>query len=161
MLKIAIVGRPNVGKSTLFNALLRKRQALVADEAGLTRDRHYGILQQDDCRCLLVDTGGVMFGGSDLERQVLQQTRFAIDEADLILFCVCAKQGLTPVDQQIMDELRRSGKSPWLVLNKHDSGDDAMAQAEFAVLGVSHGILYRRITRSRRQTVAQGTVYSC
>ena len=136
MLKVAIVGRPNIGKSTLFNALTRRREALVADEPGLTRDRHYGIAEHDGCCWLLVDTGGMAFNSGTLDQQILHQTRFAIDEADLVCFCVCAREGLTPLDSIIAAELRRSGKPLWLLICKVDHEDENIAVSEFASLGI-------------------------
>ena len=136
MLKIALIGRPNVGKSTLFNKLTHSVRALVADEPGVTRDRHYGIIEHDNGRCLLIDTGGITFGKQDLERMIFAQTDFAIREAELVCLMACAKEGLTPLDIEIAGTLRRQGKTIWLIINKIDGQDEAAVFSEFSSLGI-------------------------
>ncbi|MGB8715089.1 MAG: ribosome biogenesis GTPase Der, partial [Rhodanobacteraceae bacterium] len=134
---VALVGRPNVGKSTLFNALTRRRDALVADLPGVTRDRHYGVSDLGVQPFMLVDTGGL--GGADarLDNLTEHQVRLAIDEADALLMMVDARDGLQVHDQAILDELRRSGKPLLLLINKIDGVDEATVSAEFTELGVA------------------------
>ncbi len=131
---IALVGRPNVGKSTLFNRLTRRRDALVADVAGLTRDRRYGVAEFGDRRCTLIDTGG-LFDASVVGGLMAQQASVAIDEADLVLFLVDARAGLTPTDIDIAQQLRKHDRTVVLVVNKIDGETSATAAAEFARLG--------------------------
>jgi len=134
---VALVGRPNVGKSTLFNVLTRSRDALVADMPGVTRDRHYGISRVGPRPFVVVDTGGLTDETEALAEQTARQAAFAIDEADVVLFLLDARDGLLPTDRSILDRLRRSGK-PFLVLvNKVDGLDEQIALAEFAALGVA------------------------
>ncbi|MGA7296294.1 MAG: ribosome biogenesis GTPase Der [Rhodanobacteraceae bacterium] len=134
---VALVGRPNVGKSTLFNALTRRRDALVADLPGVTRDRHYGVSDLGMQPFMLVDTGGL--GGADarLDNLTEHQVRLAIEEADALLMMVDARDGLQVHDQAILDELRRSGKPLLLLINKIDGVDEATVSAEFTELGVA------------------------
>ena len=138
MLKVALVGRTNVGKSTLFNRLIRRRDALVADEAGLTRDRHYGCVEDERQRWLLIDTGGLAGAGETaaIAEQVNAQTEWAIAEADLVCFVAAAREGLTAVDETVVRRLRRADKPIWLVINKIDAGDE-YAATEFSSLGLS------------------------
>ncbi len=135
---IALVGRPNVGKSTLFNRLTRSRDALVANHAGLTRDRQYGHARLGERDCTLVDTGGM--GESEDEgvaRPMGQQARSAVAEADLVLWLVDGRAGLTTGDEQLADELRRLDKPVHLAVNKTDGLDEDVALAEFFSLGFS------------------------
>ncbi|HRI08701.1 MAG TPA: ribosome biogenesis GTPase Der, partial [Nannocystaceae bacterium] len=119
---VAIVGRPNVGKSTLFNRLVGARKAIVEDNPGVTRDRLYGVAEWDDRRFLVVDTGGIDPSLDDgLPRHIRAQAEAAIDEADLILFVVDASEGWTAVDAEIAEFLRRSGRPLMVVANKADS----------------------------------------
>jgi GTPase len=131
---IALVGRPNVGKSTLFNRLTRRRDALVADAPGLTRDRRYGVAEFGAARCTLIDTGG-LFDETAVGNLMAQQAAIAIDEADLVLFVVDGRAGLTPTDLDIAQQLRRSGRSIVLVINKIDGATPEVADAEFLRLG--------------------------
>jgi GTP-binding protein len=133
---VAIVGRPNVGKSTLFNALTRSRDALVADVPGVTRDRQYGISRVGGRSCLLVDTGGLVSGADGIDYLTAKQVHQAIDEAELVLFVVSARDGLTADDEEIAAMLRRASKEILLVVNKVDGMDEASASAEFARLGL-------------------------
>ena len=138
---VALVGRPNVGKSTLFNALTRTRDALVHNEPGVTRDRHYGICRRvEDQPFLLVDTGGISDEDGGLAGLTTRQSRAAIDEADLVVFVVDAKQGPLPLDESILAALRRSGKPVLLVLNKIDATDALDAASEFSRFGVSDSL---------------------
>ncbi len=133
---VALVGRPNVGKSTLFNALTRSRDALVYDRPGVTRDRHYGVCRNGDKPFVLVDTGGL--GDADeLADFTRLQVDAAIAEASLVLFVVDAREGLLPDDRRILDSLRKREKRCILVVNKCDGVDEEAAQAEFSRLGLS------------------------
>ncbi|MDP0587859.1 MAG: ribosome biogenesis GTPase Der [Candidatus Endonucleobacter bathymodioli] len=133
---IALVGRPNVGKSTLFNRLTRSRDALVANISGLTRDRKYGEGKLGDKPFIAVDTGGLSGDEDGINHGMAEQSMTAIEEADVVLFLVDAKAGLTVADQMISDHLRRKGKKYYLVLNKVDSVDADQAETDFAVLGL-------------------------
>ncbi len=132
---IALVGRPNVGKSTLFNRLTRSRAALVANLPGLTRDRKYGEGELHGCRFMAVDTGGITGEEDGLDRIMASQSFQAIEEADIVLFLVDCRQGLTAVDEAIARELRSRGKSFFLVANKIDGLNPDVALAEFYTLG--------------------------
>ncbi|MGE5526385.1 MAG: GTPase, partial [Rhodospirillaceae bacterium] len=115
---VVIVGRPNVGKSTLFNRLTRSRDAIVADAPGITRDRHYGRGRVGNKSYLVVDTGGFEPVAKDgILHEMARQTRQAVDEADVVLFVVDARAGLTGQDQTVAEELRRSGRKVHLVVN--------------------------------------------
>ncbi len=133
---IALVGRPNVGKSTLFNRLTRSRDALVADQPGLTRDRKYGIGKLGARPYVVVDTGGLSGEAEGIETLMERQVHRAIDEADHILFVLDAKAGCTGNDEQIGAQLRRTGKPITLVVNKTDGQDPDQAASEFHVLGL-------------------------
>ena len=133
---IALVGRPNVGKSTLFNRLTRSRDALVADQPGLTRDRQYGIGRIGDRPYVVVDTGGISGDAEGVEMLMDRQVRLAIEEADHILYLVDGREGLAGADEQIADELRRTGKPVTVVVNKSESLDRDIAAAEFHALGL-------------------------
>jgi GTPase len=132
---LALVGRPNVGKSTLFNRLTRRRDALVADIPGLTRDRRYGRAALGDLDCTLIDTGGLLGDDGDLTRAMEQQAELAMNEADLVLLLVDARAGLTAVDQEIAERLRRAERHVVLVVNKMDGVEADAALAEFSRLG--------------------------
>ncbi|MEX1155861.1 MAG: GTPase, partial [Chloroflexota bacterium] len=113
---VAIVGRPNVGKSTLFNRFVGERVTIVEDIPGTTRDRVYGTGEWNGRRFTLVDTGGLeLQPGSDIEARVQDQARVAIEEADLVLFVVDAAVGIAPLDHEVADRLRRAGKPTILV----------------------------------------------
>src|SRR5262245_47070329 len=134
---IAIVGRPNVGKSALFNRVTRSRDALVADLPGMTRDRHYGRGRLGGQPYLAVDTGGFEpVGAAGIFQEMARQTRQAVDESDAVLFVVDARTGLVPQDRAIADELRRSGRRIHLVVNKAEGMTGAAAGAEFHALGM-------------------------
>lgn len=132
---IAIVGRPNVGKSTLFNALTRSRDALVADRPGVTRDRNYGLGRVGERRYVLIDTGGLSDAPQGIARLTSDQAHTAIGEADVLLFMVDARAGLNAEDERIAAQLRTTGKPLVLVPNKVDGLDEAAATAEFHALG--------------------------
>jgi len=134
---IVIVGRPNVGKSTLFNRLTRSRDAIVHDQPGITRDRHYGRGRVGARTYLVVDTGGFEPVAVDgIYHEMARQTRQAVDEADAVLFVVDARAGLTPQDEIIADELRKTGRRIWIVVNKAEGLPPAEAAAEFHALGL-------------------------
>ncbi len=137
---VAIVGRPNVGKSTLFNALTRTRDALVADMPGVTRDRQYGISRVGSTACVLVDTGGLISQAEGIEYLTAQQVHQAIDEASLVVFLVSARDGLLPEDQEIVKSLRQKGSKILLVANKIDGTEEEIALADFAALGLGETV---------------------
>lgn len=132
---IALVGRPNVGKSTLFNRLTRSRAALVADFPGLTRDRKYGRAVLAGHPFLLIDTGGLTGGEAGIDAAMAEQSRAAVEEADTILFMVDATSGVAASDQAVADMLRRSDKPVWLVANKIDGQNVEIVLSEFFGLG--------------------------
>ncbi|HET7636628.1 MAG TPA: ribosome biogenesis GTPase Der [Candidatus Limnocylindria bacterium] len=133
---VAIVGRPNVGKSTLFNRLIGARTAIVEDEAGTTRDRTYGIADWRGRHFTVIDTGGLeLEPGSDIEARVQDQARVAVEEADLILFLVDVTAGIAPLDHELADRLRRTSKPVILVVNKVDNKRREAEAAEFYALG--------------------------
>jgi len=134
---VALVGRPNVGKSTLFNALTRSRDALVADMPGVTRDRHYGVCRLGPRPFVVVDTGGLSGSDEGIEGLTAQQVRAAIAEANLLVFVVDARDGILPLDAAILTELRRSGKPVIIVVNKTDGVDELVALGEFSSFGVA------------------------
>lgn len=134
---VALVGRPNVGKSTLFNALTLTRDALVADRPGVTRDRHYGVCRQLDRHFVVVDTGGLAGDADELHAFTEKQSEAAIDEATLVVLVLDARDGLLPGDRSILDSVRRRGKPFLVAVNKTDGMDVAGALAEFARLGAA------------------------
>ena len=133
---IALVGRPNVGKSTLFNYLTRTRDALVADLPGLTRDRKYGRGKLGDRPYLLVDTGGLSGEAEEMDELMAGQTRLAIEESDLVLLLVDARQGMNLADQNIAADLRKQGRQVYLIVNKIDGVNEEAATSEFYALGI-------------------------
>lgn len=134
---IALVGRPNVGKSTLFNRLTRSRDALVADLPGLTRDRHYGEGRMGERPFLVIDTGGFEPVAKDgIMHEMAKQTKQAVAEADVVIFIVDGRQGLTPHDKTITDFLRKSGRSVMLVVNKSEGMKYTSVAADFYELGL-------------------------
>jgi GTP-binding protein len=136
---LVIVGRPNVGKSTLFNRLTRSRDALVADQPGLTRDRHYGHGRLGRKPYLVVDTGGFEPQAKEgIMHEMARQAEAAIAEADVLIFVVDARTGLAPQDKVIADLLRRSGQQVLLAVNKGEGMDRAVTGAEFFELGCGH-----------------------
>ena len=134
---IAIVGRPNVGKSVLFNRITRSRDALEADVPGTTRDRHYGRGRVGGKPYLVVDTGGFEpVGAEGISHEMARQTRQAVDECDAVLFVVDARAGLVPQDRAVAEDLRKTGRKVFLVVNKAEGMVQAMAGAEFHALGI-------------------------
>jgi GTP-binding protein len=148
---ISLIGRPNVGKSSIFNRLMQSQfKAITYDKPGVTRDRHYGILNLDDeTSAILVDTGGfypthIEASGNTLEEQqfntffniMADQAKIAIDESDLVLLVVDAREGMNPFDQNICDYVRRSKKQFWVLVNKFDSSKQEGAENEFYAMGI-------------------------
>ncbi|MEE4277549.1 MAG: ribosome biogenesis GTPase Der [Halieaceae bacterium] len=134
---VALVGRPNVGKSTLFNQLTRSRDALVADFAGLTRDRRYGEARVGDLPFIVIDTGGVTGDEVGIDAAMAEQSLRAMEEADLVLLLVDARDGLNPVDEALVRTLRQRGRDFHLVVNKVDGQDESVAVSDFHALGVA------------------------
>lgn len=133
---VAIVGRPNVGKSTLYNRLIGEREAIVDDTSGVTRDRQYGSCEWNGKVFTVVDTGGFVHGSEDVfEAAIRSQVQIAIDEASLILFMVDTTTGITDLDEEVAEMLRRTTKDVLLVVNKVDNFDRMMAANEFWSLG--------------------------
>lgn len=134
---VAIVGRPNVGKSTLFNRLTESRQAIVEETSGVTRDRHYGIAEWNGVEFSVIDTGGYVVGSDDVfEEEIRKQVLIAIEEANVILFVVDVVTGITDLDQDVADILRRTKKNVLLVANKVDNTERQLMSAEFYSLGL-------------------------
>ena len=132
---IALIGRPNVGKSTLFNALTRTRDAIVANEPGLTRDRKYGIGKIGSKKFIVVDTGGLSGEQQSLDDLMARQTMLALQEADIVLFMVDARAGINSGDEVIANLVRKAGKATTVVLNKVDGVNPDQAEADFFALG--------------------------
>jgi GTP-binding protein len=137
---IALVGRPNVGKSTLFNRLTKSRDALVADMPGVTRDRKYGEGKTGDRAYIVIDTGGITGDEQGIDFEMARQSLQAIEEADAVFFIVDGRSGLIPADEMIADHLRRSGKTAYLVVNKTDGTDPDVAMSDFHTLGLGEPI---------------------
>jgi GTPase len=136
---VAIVGRPNVGKSTFFNRLLEQRKAIVEDTPGVTRDRQYGIAEWNGKSFYVVDTGGFVPNSEDVfEREIRKQVKVAVDEASVVLFVVDAATGMTDLDDAMADVLRRSTKPVFLVVNKVDNNARMLEATEFYSLGFEH-----------------------
>jgi GTP-binding protein len=134
---VALVGRPNVGKSTLFNRLTATRDALVADFPGLTRDRRYGIGRAADRKFIVIDTGGLTTDDSTaMTALVVEQVDIAIDEADAVVLVVDHRNGLTPEDVVIAERLRRESKPVVIAVNKAEGVPGELAEAEFHTLGL-------------------------
>jgi GTPase len=133
---LAIVGRPNVGKSTLFNRLVGRRQAIVEETSGVTRDRHYGMSDWNGIEFSVIDTGGYVVGSEDIfEEEIRKQVDLALTEADVILFVVDVRDGLTDLDKDVANILRKAGKPLVIVVNKVDSNRQANDETEFYELG--------------------------
>ena len=133
---IALIGRPNVGKSTLFNRLTRSRDALVADYPGLTRDRKYGFGKLGPIPYLVIDTGGVAGGEEGIEEAMVEQTVKALQEADVAIIMVDGRSGLTAADEHVADLARRHAKRTWLAVNKAEGLESTTANADFYGLGL-------------------------
>jgi GTP-binding protein len=137
---IALVGRPNVGKSTLFNYLTKSREALVADFPGLTRDRQYGRIKRGQRDCLVVDTGGITDEVDGIESLAKKQVQIALDEADIVFFLVDAREGINSSDYVIADMLRKLGKPVILVTNKTDGINAEVAAIDFYGLALGEPV---------------------
>lgn len=133
---VALVGRPNVGKSTLFNRLTHTRDALVADFPGLTRDRQYGQASYEQRQFIVVDTGGITGDEEGIDARMAAQSLQAIEEADVVFFLVDARAGLLPADQMIADHLRKTDKQVFVLANKVDGIDGDSESAEFYSMGL-------------------------
>ena len=134
---IAITGRPNVGKSTLFNRLLEFRKAIVDDISGVTRDRQYGVADWNGKTFNVIDTGGFVPESEDVfEKEIRKQVRIAIDEANAIIFMVDVTSGITPLDEAMAEMLRKTTKPVYLVVNKVDNGQRELEASEFYALGI-------------------------
>jgi GTP-binding protein len=134
---VAIVGRPNVGKSTLFNRLIGTRKAIVNETAGVTRDRNYGKADWNGVEFSVIDTGGYSFNSEDVfDEEIRKQVMLAIDEADAILFVLDVQHGMTDLDQAVAKILRRTSKKVYLVANKADNSDLIFAANEFYSVGI-------------------------
>ena len=134
---VAIVGRPNVGKSTLFNRLTQTRAAIVNDTSGTTRDRQYGKMEWNGMEMSVVDTGGWVLNSEDIfESEINKQVYLAIEEADVILFVVDIKNGITDLDDHVASILRKAKKPVIVVTNKDDNNESIYAEAEFYALGL-------------------------
>src|SRR5579872_3494888 len=138
---IALVGRPNVGKSTLFNVLTGTRDAIVADVPGLTRDRQYGFGRLGPIPYVVIDTGGLVENPTGIETQMREQTERAVEEADRLIFLADVREGLTPADHYVLRELRRSGKPVTLALNKGEGLDLDLVGGDFHSLGLGEPLL--------------------
>ena len=134
---VALLGRPNVGKSTLFNRLTRSQDALVADIPGVTRDRRYRLANHNGRDYVVVDTGGITEAGTEIEQGLMRQTEQAVAEADILMLLLDAREGCVASDREIHARLRACGKPLLVVVNKVDGRDAHAAVAEFAELGVS------------------------
>ena len=146
---VAIVGRPNVGKSTFFNRLLEKRKAIVDDISGVTRDRQYGIADWNGKVFNLIDTGGFVPNTEDIfEKEIRKQVKIAIDEANAIIFMVDVATGITDLDESMADMLRRTTKPVYVVVNKVDNGTRELEATEFYSLGFAHNFFISSISGS-------------
>ena len=137
---IALVGRPNVGKSTLFNRLTKSRDAIVGDLSGLTRDRQYGEAKWQGRTYIVIDTGGISGDEEGIDAKMAEQSLQAIEEADAVLFLVADRAGLFASDQMIGEHLRRRNKRSFLVINKVDNIDADLARAEFSSMGMGESL---------------------
>ncbi|MCB0699445.1 MAG: ribosome biogenesis GTPase Der [Chitinophagaceae bacterium] len=146
---VAIVGRPNVGKSTLFNRLLEQRKAIVDDVSGVTRDRQYGVADWNGKNFNVIDTGGFVSNSEDVfEREIRKQVVIALEEADLIIFVCDVATGITDQDSEMANMLRKSTKPMLVVVNKVDNGERALEATEFYSLGFEHTFFISSISGS-------------
>jgi len=146
---LAIVGRPNVGKSTFFNRLTKSRQAIVEETSGVTRDRHYGISDWNGVDFSIIDTGGYVVGSDDVfEEEIRKQVILAIEEANVIVFIVDVKEGLSALDEDVANMLRKSGRKVFLVVNKVDNSARIADASEFYGLGLGDVYCVSSITGS-------------
>lgn len=156
---VAIVGRPNVGKSTFFNRLLEQRKAIVDDISGVTRDRQYGVADWNGKTFNLIDTGGFVPQSEDIfEVEIRKQVKIAIDEANAIIFMVDVATGITDLDEALADLLRRSSKPVFVVVNKVDNGTRELEATEFYSLGFEHTFFISSISGSGTGDLLDGVV---
>ena len=141
---VAIVGRPNVGKSTFFNRLIQRREAIVDAVSGVTRDRHYGKSDWNGVEFSLIDTGGYVLGSEDIfEKEIDKQVELAINEADAIIFMVNVEDGATGMDEDVAKLLRRANKPVFLAINKVDNAKRGEDAVEFYSLGLENTTIFR------------------
>src|SRR5687768_7131271 len=146
---VAIVGRPNVGKSTFFNRLLEQRKAIVDDVSGVTRDRQYGVAEWSGKSFNVVDTGGFVPQSQDIfEKEIKKQVLIAVEEANALIFMVDAATGITDLDEDMADVLRRSSKPVLLAVNKVDNHDRLLEATEFYGLGFDNIFFISSMTGS-------------
>jgi len=148
---IALVGRPNVGKSTLFNYLTKSNNALVSDRPGLTRDRIYGVTHRFQDRYIVIDTGGISPTDASEAKDhinilITSQAWLAIEESDMVFFLVDGAEGLVPQDQEVFSKLRNSNKNVFVLVNKADASISNMLASDFFTLGAEH--VYETSARS-------------
>ncbi len=155
---IALIGRPNVGKSTLFNRLTRSRDALVADYPGLTRDRKYGFGKLGPIPYLVIDTGGVAGGEVGIDEAMVDQTVRALQEADAAIILVDGRSGLTAADEHVADLARKHAKRTWLAVNKAEGLDAAVAGSEFHGLGLGEPIAVSAAHGDRISALMEGVL---
>ena len=155
---VAIVGRPNVGKSTLFNCLTRSRDALVADEPGLTRDRKYGIAGSGPDAYVVVDTGGLTGDSDTMAKAISAQALRVVEESDAVIFMVDGREGLTAADEDIASRLRPTGKAVTIAVNKTESLDTDLATGEFHALGLAEPYPIAAAHRRGIQTLVNATL---
>ena len=154
---VAIVGRPNVGKSTLFNRLLEQRKAIVDDVSGVTRDRQYGVTEWIGKTFNVIDTGGFVAGSSDIfETEIRKQVKIAIEEANALIFMVDAAVGITELDESVADLLRRTTKPVFLCVNKVDNSERLLEAAEFYSLGFDRIFFISSISGSGSGEILDG-----
>ena len=137
---VCLIGRPNVGKSTIFNRLIKEDRAIIMDEPGITRDRIYGNATYNDKKFLLIDTGGIDLGNDDFNKDIILQASIAIDEADVIVFVVDGKEGVTSNDLLIRDMLRKANKKVIVAINKVDNKLTEENIYDFYTLGFDYYI---------------------
>lgn len=162
---ISLVGRPNVGKSTLFNRLTKSRDALVADEPGLTRDRRYGTIQYTGCKHILIDTGGIT-DEEGIDQHITEQAFLAIEESDAVILLVDGREGLAAGDEEIARQLRQRNKSVFVAVNKAEGLDVDMTASEFYTLGfdqvmvcsAAHGDGVSHLIESVSATLGEPTI---
>src|SRR5580765_7882054 len=136
---VAIVGRPNVGKSTFFNRMMEQRRAIVHDISGVTRDRQYGVADWNGKTFNVIDTGGFVPESDDVfEREIKKQVLIAVEEANALIFLVDTTTGITALDEAMADTLRRSSKPVFLAVNKVDNNERLLEASEFYSLGFDH-----------------------
>ena len=135
---IAIIGRPNVGKSTLFNKLTNSRDAIVSDFPGLTKDRNYGFLKLKDKRALLVDTGGIAKDSDEIKEAISNQAWIAVEESEVVLFLLDGSESLSNLDLEIISKLRKLNKQYITILNKIDKKSDGLIKEDLKKKGIEN-----------------------